>query len=93
MAKKPPQFIGRRSRLSPEDFVRAWQSSASINEVVVKTGLGKNILRSRANSYQKLGIKLKKLPNIINPLNVTKLKALAIRLGKKKKPTRRGVDG
>jgi hypothetical protein len=47
--------------VSPEDFVRAWQSSSSIAEVVKKLGMSKSSVASRASYYRQNGVRLKRL--------------------------------
>lgn len=43
---------------SPEDFVRAWQSSGSITEVARKLGMSVNAVWMRATRYRAKGVRL-----------------------------------
>lgn len=45
--------------VTPEEFVRAWQSSESTDEVAKKTGRKASACQVRASAYRKRGIKLK----------------------------------
>lgn len=59
MAKK-----GRDRRnytISPEQFVRTWQTSKTIAEVGEKLGMPKPIVYARAHKYRREGVKLKKM--------------------------------
>jgi hypothetical protein len=47
--------------VSPEQFVRTWQTSQTAQEVADKLGMPKPIVLARASGYRKEGIKLKKL--------------------------------
>ena len=48
-------------RVSPESFIKAWQTSGSIEVVMKKTGMKFTAVRSRADSYRRKGVPLKKL--------------------------------
>lgn len=48
------------AELSPEEFVRIWQSSESVAEIVERTGVKADCLYSRACHYRKHGVPLKK---------------------------------
>lgn len=48
-----------RAVTSPEDFVRIWQTSDTIEEVCEKSKMNLNRARSRAANYRKKGVKLK----------------------------------
>lgn len=50
-----------RSRISPEEFVRAWVSSRTISEVATKTGLRASAVAQRARAYIRKGVALPKL--------------------------------
>jgi hypothetical protein len=61
---KAPAKRGRKNRsydVSPEDFVRAWQSSSTTQEVSEKLGMPIPIAVARASAYRKGGVDLKKL--------------------------------
>lgn len=48
------------STVSPEDFVVAWCTSQSLNEVAEATGMNKAAVQARAHGYRKVGINLPK---------------------------------
>jgi len=48
--------------VSPEEFIRAWQTSASADEVAEKLKMPKPIVHARATTYRKAGVKLKSMP-------------------------------
>jgi len=50
-----------RKSVSPEEFVRAWQSSRDMAEVAKKTGLRLESVRARGHRFRKKGVPLKKL--------------------------------
>lgn len=64
-----------RKLISPEDFVRAWQSSSSMQEVANKLGIKYNSVAQRGYAYRKRGIQLKKLSSI-DSVNVDELNRL-----------------
>ncbi len=47
--------------VSPEDFIRAWQSSETAQEVADKLKMPKAIVLARASKYRQDGVKLKKV--------------------------------
>lgn len=49
------------SRLTPAEFIQAWQTSETLAEVAEKTGLPKNNCYSRAGYYRTKGVPLKKI--------------------------------
>jgi hypothetical protein len=67
---------GRPSRISAEEFVRIWQTSASRKEVMEKTGQPKNTVAGRAARYRKRGVPLKNFWDC-TPQNWEKLRKLA----------------
>ena len=61
MAKK--ERLGRTEYdVSPEQFIRVWQQSTSVDDVATKVGMPKPIVLARKSNYTGLGIKLKKMP-------------------------------
>lgn len=48
--------------VSPEEFVRAWQTSKSVIEVGEKTGIDLRAARQRASMYRKQGVPLQRFP-------------------------------
>ena len=53
--------MGRRSKITPEEFIKVWQTSDTLDDVVAKTGIDKKVIRSRGIYYVKKGVPLKKL--------------------------------
>jgi hypothetical protein len=53
--------MGRRSKVSPKEFIKVWQTSHSLDEVIAKIGVDKKVVRSRAIYYREKGVPLKKL--------------------------------
>ena len=51
--------MGGSNMISPEEFIKAWQTSQSHNEVAKKTGLKVAGLTSKSVYYRKKGIPLK----------------------------------
>jgi hypothetical protein len=49
-----------KEKVTAEQFVLAWQSAASFNEVLQKLDLPEKTIRSRAAYYRRKGVKLKK---------------------------------
>ncbi len=47
-------------KATPEEFIKAWQTSESTTEVAEKTGIDKRSVPARASFYRKCGIQLKK---------------------------------
>jgi hypothetical protein len=58
----------------PEDFIKAWQTSNSAEEVAEKLRMPKAIAHARASNYRTLGVKLKKMPR--RPKNSIDVQAL-----------------
>lgn len=50
----------KKKRISPEDFVRIWQTSETFAEVLKRTGMKGNSCSVRAQHYRKKGIALRK---------------------------------
>lgn len=51
-------------RLTAEEFVRIWQTSETLDEVMQRTGMPRNNCASRASYYRKNGVALK---NFVSP--------------------------
>ena len=49
-----------QKKITPEDFVFAWQTSESMREVKKKTRLSETAIRLRAHFYKRHGVPLKK---------------------------------
>lgn len=48
-------------RTSPKEFIEAWQTSQTINDVMQKTGMKKHAVLARAKNYRTKGVPLKKM--------------------------------
>lgn len=62
--------------VTPEQFVMAWEASASAQECADKLKMPKPIVLARASSYRKDGINLKKMKRGVNGLNIGQLNDL-----------------
>lgn len=60
-----------------ERFVRAWQESTTIAEVVRKTGLKIASVRSKATKYRKAGVPLKEIAPETSRLDYARLTEIA----------------
>lgn len=49
----------RRYDVTPEDFVRAWQTSGTAQEAADKLGMPKSNVLARASNYRSRGVNLK----------------------------------
>lgn len=65
-------------QVSAEDFVVAWATSNSLDEVCKTTGLNKPAVQQRAYALRKLGVKLPKLqpPKGFTDLRIAQLNSL-----------------
>lgn len=52
----------KSTRLSPEDFVKAWQKADNLDEFEKATGMGPIAASNRARHYRKIGVELKAYP-------------------------------
>jgi len=59
--------MAKRRSVTPEDFVRAWQSSKSLAEVAEKTGMRTESVRARGFRFRKKGVPLKSLSTAGRP--------------------------
>lgn len=66
-------------RVSADEFVEAWQRSASIEEVSERLGLPAPVLHARASEYRSKGVRLKSMRR--NKLHVDELNAIIDRMG------------
>jgi hypothetical protein len=65
MAKKRTEDKpeGRKDyNVTPQEFIRAWESSSTAEEVAEILGMPKAIVLARASNYRLQGVKLKKMP-------------------------------
>lgn len=77
MKKKPKPKKGRPTyNVSAAQFVEAWSTSTSIDEVMTKTGLPRNAVYSRVNSYRKKQIKLRKMSRPTVRMDIEALNAI-----------------
>ena len=65
------------SKVTPEEFVRAWQASSSVGEAAESLGLSRRAAASRACFYRKRGVALKLFQRGSRPLDVSALNAIA----------------
>jgi len=61
------------SKISPEDFVRAWQAADNVQAVRDATNLSYVAVTKRASDYRKLGINLKKMAHQKKTIDVNAL--------------------
>jgi hypothetical protein len=54
----------KAAQVTPREFIRVWQTSASVAEVAAKVRRKKNACRVRAFRYRKLGVPLKEFPPV-----------------------------
>ena len=62
---------------SPEEFIRVWQSSESLDAVASNFSVDKSVVSRRANSYRKRGVALKKFSERHSAEKWQKLSSLA----------------
>ncbi len=71
-----------KSRVTAENFVRAWQNASDVKAFSKVTGLKSASARARARLYRRKGIKLKMFPRGHSPgappLDVASLNKLAV---------------
>jgi hypothetical protein len=58
------------ARPTVQQFIEAWEKSASVSEVVERTKLRKPTVQAKATQLRKLGIPLKKFKGQRNRINV-----------------------
>jgi hypothetical protein len=79
--------------VTPEQFITAWQTSESADEVAEKLKMPKPIVHARASFYRQAGLKLKKMPRRSRKgLDVERLNRLIEELNGKAAPPSR-ADG
>ena len=72
--------MNKQPMVSPEDFVRLWQSELTPEEIGEKIGRGTSCVRLRAFNYRKKGIPLIKKRRGQPPLDIKGLTRLATEL-------------
>jgi hypothetical protein len=71
--------------VSPEEFIRVWQTSSSAQEVADKLKMPKPIVLARASNYRKTGVKIKNMPRgATRRLDVAALNKLIEQLDREK---------
>lgn len=67
-----------RAKVSHEDFVVAWMTSATVEDVIKDTGMNKAAVYQRAKLLRDKGVQLKKLnrPGRLDPLQIAQLNSL-----------------
>ena len=74
--------MAERISVTPEEFVRAWQTAKSLAEVAERTGLKLETARARGRRFRKRGIPLKSFAGQGRPAtDWESLKRLAEELG------------
>jgi len=65
-------------KATPEQFLKTWQESKSVDEVAEKLKMKPSAVRSRVSMYRKLGVKPKKMPHASgrSKLNIAALNQL-----------------
>jgi hypothetical protein len=58
----------KNGKVSPEEFVRAWMTSTSLDQVCKKTHLARTVAQRRASQYRGRGINLPRKGSL--PLDV-----------------------
>lgn len=57
----------RKTKVTPLEFVRVWETSQCLDDVANKLGLPKQLVSSRAMRFRKAGVKLKRINKWQNP--------------------------
>jgi hypothetical protein len=69
--------------VSPDDFIQAWQTSSSVDEVSKKLGMPKTNVHQRASNYRDKGIRLKKMPRKLrSEIDVVRLNEIIDKINK-----------
>jgi hypothetical protein len=72
------QKTRKRYDVSPEEFVEAsWQESSTPNAVARRLGMPRSCVLSRACTYRKRGVRLKRMRPPSRKLNIERLNKLA----------------
>lgn len=82
MAKKETKTNDNGSngsaKITPEDFVIAWQGGSTIDEVADKLGMSRMSVRQRAYSYRRKGVPLKSMRSSTRKVDWGALRDLAV---------------
>jgi hypothetical protein len=81
-AKRKAKRWHTTQKVSPEEFVRIWQESDTIDQVAARTGYRRNAAKQRASNYRVRGVPLKQMPLGHPPLDYAALAALARKAAK-----------
>lgn len=71
--------------VTPEEFVKIWQSSQTAKEIAEKTGSTPGNVCARAYHYRKKGVKLKMLNSGPQPMDCVALNKIAVQYAPKVK--------
>lgn len=69
-----------RTKCSPEEFVRIWQTAKNMDEVIKRSGMPRTTCGSKAGLYRKKGVMLKKFSDGHQPPDWDKLQKIAAEL-------------
>lgn len=83
--KKTKKKKGHQYGVTDVQFVEAWTTSSNIDEVMQKTGLPRNAVYSRVNSYRHKGVKLKHMKRPAVRMDIEALNAIVEKNKKEKK--------
>ncbi len=91
MARQPKAAAAQQSGrtvydVTPKQFVSAWQSSDSADEVSEKLGMPKPIVLARASNYRSVGVALKRFQRKRKSLDVQELNQLIAEAGGREGP-------
>ena len=64
----------KSSGVTPEEFIKVWQTSKTLDEVAERTGIEKNAAAAKASGYRKKRVPLKRFKE---PLDWERLAELA----------------
>jgi transposase len=63
-----PEKKRKQYDVTPDKFIQAWQAANNVAEVAAQLGIPKSIVYSRASTYRKRGINIKKMKR--NPMSL-----------------------
>ncbi len=72
-----PRVARTASRIDPERFIKTWQESANLDEVVRKLNVEKEKITQKASYFRGHNIPLKRMPKGIGGPNWDNLKKVA----------------
>jgi hypothetical protein len=68
MPKRKQKSMKKDYHVTPEQFIRVWQTSETAEEAATRLGMPKPIVHARASEYRGMGITLKKMPRAKSPI-------------------------